>query len=148
MKPEKKIIDGTEYQVTPLGAVIGRKVLLRLTKVFSPALLSKDLSSLLEQLDDETLDYLCDTFAESTNVVMQAEKTKVLAPLAGDMFDKHFARKYMQMFEWLAFCVEVNYADFFARVAVALKAATAKLKGLSSTAKSESEESDSESPST
>ena len=137
-KPQKKTIDGVEYTVTPLGAITGTDVLMALTKLLGPLMGNKSMEGLLSNLKTDDIKFLCTTFAETTSVTILAQGgKKVTVPLAGDFFDEHFAQKYMQMFEWLAFCVEVNYADFFGKAAAAIGSATAKLKGLSSTVQKE-----------
>jgi hypothetical protein len=61
------------------------------------------------RLDTEDLQTLCKVFAATTIVHLPDGKKPAMA----DVFDAHFAGKYMRMYQWLAFCVEVNFADFF-----------------------------------
>jgi hypothetical protein len=92
-----KEIDGISYTVTQLGAITGRKVMARMPK--------------MRDMDDATMDFLCDAFAASTTVPMaiQASKASSVQVSLKDVFDDHFAGKYKALMEWLYFCVEVNF---------------------------------------
>lgn len=115
---ERKIGDST-YKVSQLGAIKGRSVMLRLTKCLGPALvglasretLKASIPDLLANMDieEEDLTYFCDSFAEKTFVVTPDGKM----PRLDNVFDLHFAGRYMEMIQWLGFCLEVNYAGFF-----------------------------------
>lgn len=123
-KTETRVIDGVEYRVTQFGALEGRKVLLRLLKAVGPLFAAfaelkgegegklKDaiphLDSALNGLKEEDLEYLCDVFARCTEVKLNGKW-----PNLPDVFDLHFTGKYISMFAWLKFCVEVNFSDFF-----------------------------------
>lgn len=118
-KSETKLLESTEYRVTQFGALEGRKVLLRLIKSIGPVLMpaagAKDLAAALpgigtalEALKEEDIEYLCDVFARHTEVRVNGKW-----PQLSDIFDLHFGGKYLEMFLWLKFCVEVNFSDFF-----------------------------------
>jgi hypothetical protein len=130
------------YNVTQLKAKQGNAVLVRLAKVAGPPLaalfaggdksqadaldrisldgLGAALSSFASVLSEADLDWLCVTFADCTTVETEPGAVK---PLRG-IFDLHFAGAYLDLFEWLAFCLEVNYADFFGALVARAKAAT------------------------
>lgn len=117
-----KHINGHEYKVRQLGANKGRSVLIRLSKLVGPMAASvaaaKDKETALETaaqaafaaITEEDFKFVCDTFAESTDVVMPDGRE----PQLSKIFDLHFAGEYLTMIQWLAFCVEVNFGSFFA----------------------------------
>lgn len=123
-------IDGTRYRVTQLGWKEGRRLLARLLKLIGPGLTEavggsakledlggRDLASFAPAIREicqknlETeLDHLCDTFAKKTVINTDGgEDFQQLSRIA----ELHFAGKYKQMFEWLWFCLKVNYQDFW-----------------------------------
>ncbi len=101
MDSYKKTIGASQYEVTLLPAKKGAKVLAKLPKL--QGIVSGGIS-------DEDLDFLCDTFAATTQVLQASAKG--VMPLK-DVFDLHFSGKYSEMLQWVAFCVEVNFKDFF-----------------------------------
>lgn len=119
-------IDEFRYEVTPLGAIRGSQVFVRLLKVLGPVLTSKDVSSLFENLSEEDMNYFRETFSPMTLVVGQGQLDKI--------FDIHFAGRIMPMLKWLFFCLEVNFADFFAKGSIGLKG----LQGLAAPSQSTS----------
>jgi hypothetical protein len=130
---KEKEINGCTYSTLTLGAVQGKRVLVRLTKMAGPALASisdaqKDpsgaLGKVLETLSEEDIDFLCTTFAARSSVTLPDGKQ----PQLDKVFDSHFAGDYMSLVEWLAFCVMANYADFFSGVMSRMAEAAAKAK--------------------
>lgn len=131
------------YTVTQIKAKQGNAVLVRLAKLAGPTLaslftgaesgpedaldrvsvegLGGALRAFSAGLTEADLDWLCSTFADCTTVETEPGSIK---PLRG-IFDLHFAGAYLEMFEWLAFCLEVNYADFFGALATRAKQAKA-----------------------
>lgn len=126
---KSKQIGDCTYRVRQLPAIQGRKVLVRLMKMFGPALesLGKNteanigsmLSGALENLDEEVFESLCDTFAKYTEFELPNGNYVGLGEVG--MFDQHFTGKYGQMLQWLAFCVQVNFADFLGVLSGAVK---------------------------
>lgn len=113
-----------KYRCTQLGALKGRKVLVRLLKTVGPALdgvsegsVGSLLGKLASSLDEDTVDYLCDTMAARTEVELPSGKSVDLAGI----FELHFAGKYGEMVKWLAFAVEVNFSSFFSDLAKGVK---------------------------
>lgn len=110
-------IAGTRYEVTQLGVKAGQRVIRRLAKVVLPLMVMaqeggkglSDIGGLLDHLSDEDVDYLCDTFAATTK--MRAAAGGELTPLT-KVYEVHFAGKYIELFQWLRFCVEVNFGSF------------------------------------
>ncbi len=115
LETKSKAIGDNTYKVTQLGAGKGRKVLVRLLKVCGPAFAlaasgdtTEALGKLAADLDEETADYLCETFAARTEVELSNGKSVDLASI----MELHFAGNYGEMLEWLGFCVQLNYASF------------------------------------
>ena len=126
-KTESKIIGGLEYKVSQLGAIKGRTAFLRLVKALGPVVgglvdpkgaprQSLDLADMFGKLalTDADLTYFCDIFSEKTFVVKGSQM-----PRLDNVFDDHFAGRYLDMVQWLAFCVQVNFADFFGGALIA-----------------------------
>lgn len=127
-KVETKEINGSTYEVTQFGALVGRQVLLRLTKMIGPALagLSKGgfneqgLASALEtwtaNLSPDDFDYLCDQFAKCTKVKQSLTTGQVIDLDLDKQFDSHFAGNYGTMILWLRFAIGVNYSSFLGEI--------------------------------
>lgn len=122
LAPKTQTIGAYTYTVFPLTAIPGRRAFVRLAKALGPALgvaatvkegdetgMVNAFARLMGALSEDDVDYFCDLFAQSTTVRMGKDEPKLF-----DIFDIHFAGRYMEMFRWLAFCVGVNYGDFFA----------------------------------
>lgn len=122
----KKIGDHT-YRVTPLGALAGTHLLVRLCKLAgisasafidgssnAPGIeqaLSRGagdaLRTLMQDLKpDETVAILTQ-LAETTTVVLGDREPKL-----DKLFDLHFAGRYGEMFAWAQFAMETNFASF------------------------------------
>ena len=122
IKTEEKQIGACIYRVSQLGAIKGRAAFLRLVKALGPIAgglvdakgkqaASLDLGDLMARLTltEDDLTFFCDLFAEKTFIVKSDGKT----PRLDHCFDDHFAGRYLEMIQWLAFAVQVNFADFF-----------------------------------
>lgn len=103
-----------------MGGIEGQDVLMRLTKSLGPVVAGaiaartgsagiRELNHALRELPAEDLAYFTSTFAKYTEVVLGPNK----APTLSDIFDDHFAGKYLELLNWLKFCVELNFEDFF-----------------------------------
>lgn len=109
----KQIGDHT-YQVTQLPGKLGRKILMRLMRVAAPLIdgaakpTTEMFTSVAAALDDELVDFVESSFI---GVTMISTDSGGLVPL-GDRFNTHFAGKYQDWFQWVVFCLEVNYSDF------------------------------------
>lgn len=127
-----KKIGEYEYQVRQLTAPIGRKLLVRLFKVLGPSI-SAGLSSLpddegkelslgdlkanalgdavailAETITEGELEHVVETLSEATQYSGEPDRW---LPLKRDA-EFHWAGRFLQMFQWIAFCLEVNYSDF------------------------------------
>lgn len=127
LRKQSRQIDGVTFDVGLLPVSAGRAVLVRLTHLFGGGLaaavrssgegkaevgaLGGAVSGLLERLNTEDLDWLCDQLATVTTVTHADGRRQ---PLTHDgVMDEVFAGRYMLLAQWLQFCVEVNYSDFF-----------------------------------
>lgn len=111
METQTKRLGEHEYTVHPLGALKGRKLLVKLIRVMGPAL-GSDPEKALDALDAGVFEEVCDTFADSSFVTLPSGK----APKVKEVFDLHFAQKYGEMIQWILFSLEVNYGGFFAEL--------------------------------
>jgi hypothetical protein len=115
---KSKQIGSHRYEVTQLGAIEGRAVLAHLMQLFGgmvsgiagggkPDMVS-GFTALASSITPDRLTFFCDTFSPWTQVHKGPNKVQVLK----DIFDDHFAANYAEMMQWLAFCLEVNFASF------------------------------------
>jgi hypothetical protein len=122
ISPKSSRIGAYTYTVTPLTAIPGRRAFVRLAKAVGPALgaaagvkegddagMFAAFAGLVAHLSEDDVDYFCDLFAANTTVKMGDKE-----PSLADIFDVHFAGRYLDMFRWLAFSVATNFGDFFA----------------------------------
>jgi hypothetical protein len=133
LKSETRSIGGNEYTVTQLGAARGREILRRIMKVAGPAMeaaarvvatgesggkataIVRGLGKVVETLSEEDLSLFCSEFGRASTVRLGGK-----SPSVGDVFEVHFAGNYLEMCEWLAFCLEVNYRSFFTGIVAKL----------------------------
>lgn len=117
MTEQERVIGGTTYKVRPLGHTLARKVFVRAAKAIGPAAAAaaedpaKAVGALVENVTDSDLEWIADVFGKVT----QYEGPDGWPFLHKDARELRFGGgKLFEFFEWLAFCLEVNYADFFA----------------------------------
>lgn len=122
IKTKSVNIDGDDYVITQLGAVTGRRIWLKLLKVIAAPMrvlagshgglseetIASALASAVESLDDATVDELYTTFGPRCTVRVGER----MPELTGEVFDQHFAGRYVSMSKWLLECVLFNFADF------------------------------------
>lgn len=117
----EKTIGDVQYKVHPLGAKQGCQVMTRLTRLLGGALKGQGMdikkvdvgamiSGALEAMQESDLDFLCNTFAAKT---MFSTDGGTSWPLLSSRFELHYSANYGEMFEWLQFCLEVNFGSFF-----------------------------------
>lgn len=124
MEQSKKEINGNTYLVKPLPARKGISTLTMLIKLVGPAFSSGDgtddkrvtkaFGEILNGLEAQQVLDIADLFGGCT-IVTRKDGTQI-ALSGGEMFDSHFAAKYAEMVEWLAFCLEVNFSDFLGSI--------------------------------
>ena len=139
MLPTKTVeVDGFTYDLTMLGALQGRKLWLTLAKILAKA--ASDLaefstlkeeamivaiSKLVEHIDATTYEELNTVFAKNCRVHIEAKE-----PLLSDVYDLHFAGRYLAATQWLAECVMFNFASFLGDTS--LGSLLAQFKGVAS----------------
>ena len=117
---EKQIGDHT-FKISQLGSREGRRILVRLIKLLGPALgeivesrgnieqaIGAGLSDLARNITNDDLTDLCQTFGNSTEVIIEGKPVR----LSIDFQEIFFAGRYGAMMKWLKACLEVNFADF------------------------------------
>lgn len=118
-KSEAKQIGAYTYKVTQLDAIRGRRAAVRLGKVIAPALdadsisvdsIGKMLAKALGSLTEDDFDYFCDLLSAQTSVKGPGFKGE---PQLADVFATHFADRYADMVQWLAFALKVQFGSFF-----------------------------------
>ena len=67
------------------------------------------LQILPDVLSDDDVDYFAKTFGSSSRY----QNGDKMTPLIDANREAHFSGKYMAFYEWLAFCIEVNFSSFF-----------------------------------
>jgi hypothetical protein len=138
---QETTIGDCTYRVEPLGFVDGRKLFVRLLNILGPSMASMDskvedgtpgaqeaavnafwggIGKLLTSVKDEDLVHLEALFKVRTTVVLPPnDQGQVLEPVLRDiMYPKdgpgHFAGdRFLDYFQWLAFCLKVTYGPFF-----------------------------------
>lgn len=109
-KVESQKIGDYTYHVTQMGANQGRDTLARLLAIAGP-IFAEDGGKGLANLKPADLQLLCDDFAKLTEVELENGKR----PLLSNIFDSHFVGIYDEMFDWLTFCIKLNFQSFFAK---------------------------------
>lgn len=126
---QSRTIGPLTFHVEPLGFLDGRRGLVRLSKLLGPALtalgshegkvteqaLAGALGALVSNLTDEDLAYFQGLFEKRSEVEFPDGKR----PLVGDAIRSGLfggqpdKGSLLDFFAWLAFCLQVTYADFF-----------------------------------
>lgn len=114
---QEKVIGQNKYSVMQLGGHKSLEVAARLGNMLgdtSGEILSSEadwgraVGKFLKSLSPENLRYLADAMASHTDVTTPDGKS----PRLSDVFDAHFRGRTLEMFQWLIFALEVNFADF------------------------------------
>ncbi len=126
---KSKEINGVTFEVTQLGFKSGRAVFMRVSKLIGPSLaalahgapslktvtseaLLTALSKALMTVNDDDLEYLASQFGETTRF-HKGDPSK--SPfLKADNREELFSGNLVLFFQWLMFCLEVNFSDFLA----------------------------------
>lgn len=120
------VIDGKAYQIRPLNVVEGRKVYAKLQRTL--AILGDEklgaldpilVATLSGTLTESDLEFLVTAFAPTTTAVTGTdEKGEPLVQCLKDkgVQDALFAGNFEAMFEWLAACIQVNFAGLIAKM--------------------------------
>jgi hypothetical protein len=149
MDGKAREIEGHTYRVRMLDPMVASDLLVDIGKVIAPALGAiggfalgeKDgVSKLLEgdgngsgetvvgsafergvvgfvdRLEKQKLREIVETMARATALVVGPQEEPELWPL----FNAHFGGRLVAMYKWLAFALEVQYADFFLAIGPAI----------------------------
>ena len=133
LKTQSKTIGSATYKVTSLGASQGRALLVRLAKTLGPSaemLLSGRasawaLAALLERLTDDDLTYACQVLGATTQLEAVPGRS---VQLTLENQEIHFSGAYWEMFQWLSFALEVNFAGPLGSWANVLAAVRARIE--------------------
>jgi len=141
-EPREKVIGGKKFTVSPLPFNRGKAGLVKLLGVIAPAIgealsggasvasllmdarvagfLGNALASLPHRLDETTLGWFDNEFGGRSkacvgdlDVEMKLDTEASRNTVFGDL-------GYAAYFEWLVFCLEVNYSNFFSEALAAL----------------------------
>jgi hypothetical protein len=116
-------IDGVKFRVTTLPFGKSKGLLVFLGKKVGPALSAlagsltlesavPALAGALENLNESDLDHVMDVLTADACVVLPDGRTPLLCH--ADVREEVFGGRVLLFFRFLAFALEVNYADFFA----------------------------------
>lgn len=123
VKTEERRIGDHTYRVTQLTALKARALFARLVRFIGPAAataigagqlpsmgdLGGMLGELTERVSDDELGWFAARLGECSYLVGDNGKVLQLEP---SVVDLHFAGALLDMFKWMAFALEVNFADF------------------------------------
>jgi len=128
MKTEDRTIGGFKYRMTQMGGISGKDIALILLRPFTTllegaasgglagvtkeklvmsAVTSGSLTKAIALLSKEDLAAVCDAFAAQTTVWVK-DGTKLRDFPLATIFDDHFAGRYSEMLQWLAWGVSLN----------------------------------------
>jgi hypothetical protein len=131
---QERRIGDVNYRMNPVPFGIGRQLLMRLVAIVSPmiagamraaqfadggktTLLSPEsYAAIFDALPSALTDADVKRFAEEFGKASWFQDGDNMVPLLTAKQDDHFAGRYLEAVEWLAFGLEVNFAGFFAGV--------------------------------
>lgn len=171
LESKRTTIGEYQYEMTLLTAPVGRRLLVRLFKTLGPAVSAAlaglpegkddkiglgDLSTraigdavgmLAETISEAELDNICEILAKVTEYSPDGGN-RWLPMSKGEGVDEHWAGRYLDMFKWIVFGLEVNYSDFLdaPRSLVGLVSAQGNGKGSKSKSQEKSTGTSTESP--
>jgi hypothetical protein len=134
LKHETKTIGENQYTVTVLPVVQGREAMVRLQRVLAGgigAITSGDrkdipaaLAGISERLTAGDLEWFCQSFGKVTQVALpptdDAPNGRTLVLVGNPEQTAVFAGNYLEMFEWLEFCIELNFGSLLEKIKAAL----------------------------
>jgi hypothetical protein len=121
-------VDDTSYEITPLptdeGLALYEELVNVAQKAFAgdapasggaeelvAALIFKSLSA----LPTGTMQRLSRVFAKTCRIGASAGGAQLWVEMSGEMYDDHFAGRYLHWTSWVLACLKVNFADFLSR---------------------------------
>lgn len=123
VKTDTRQIGEHKYRVTQLPGLKARELFTRIVRLIGPAAaaavgsgrglsrfdLGELFGSLTSRITDDELGHFCTVLGECTELLgSNGAATKLDTTLQ----DVHFAGELLNMFKWLQFALEVNFADF------------------------------------
>lgn len=133
-KQKSVVIDGNTYELSQLGAVEGRELVVLFVKVlgrFAPLIasaasaqkaeggaeakaleLAEEVAGAIQTLDPKELEPLWDAF--SANAMVRSKDGKGRERL-NEVFDDHFAGEYFAMVQFFIEAAKLNFGDFLSR---------------------------------
>ena len=131
LKTETREIGGQRYAVTQFGTAEGLQIFFWLGKLVGPSIaalikqwqgksiqastIGAALAELSNGLTFGDFDRLVQACARSTRVVVTNDKGETVnVPLDKTIGTVAFAGDYLSLMKWLGFCLELNFASFFA----------------------------------
>lgn len=119
IETKDKEIGEVVYRVKQFGAKRGRQVLFRVSQMLGPTLAQATegdyaaaFKAFAETAKLEDFEWLCDTFADGTSVVLKTTNGNEVPQSLAKVYDEHFVGRYLEMLEWLVFAFEVNFGGF------------------------------------
>lgn len=133
LEAREREIGGRQYKVEQLPLKPARAALVRLTRILGQpmsalleasgakslgdvdvAIVGKAVQLFTSTLEDSDLDFLTETFAASSFVALESRSdgSPAWVPLKPAL-DVVFRGRLTDLFTWLWFAIETNYADFF-----------------------------------
>jgi hypothetical protein len=136
LESDKRTIGNYTYEVGQLGSRQARQTLLRVNRMLGPVLttlmvglkpglteegleaevkanaldrMGAIAAAIGKNVSEEDLEYLCETFGKVSFVHMDGGKR---FQLDLEKQETHFAGNTLNLFKWLAFALQWNYADF------------------------------------
>lgn len=122
IESQTKQIGDFSYKVRTLGAKVGNRVLLKMSKSVGALLLvagggrgvtAGAIASALASLSEDDFDWIVMKLSEATDLTLPDGREPCLGGQNGAVFDQHFAGRYDAELEWLEFAIEVNFGPFF-----------------------------------
>jgi hypothetical protein len=121
IKTKTITIDGDDYVITQLGAITGRRIWLKLAKIIAAPMrvlgsakgiseesMAAALAAAVTEMDEATIEELYAAYGPRCTVRVGERSPE----LQGEVFDQHFAGRYLTMSKWLLECTLFNFADF------------------------------------
>jgi hypothetical protein len=124
IQPKEKMIGENTYQVRLLPSELGFRSAAKLANLIGPGLKTLQEGGaesvtgffggmLADELLTTRLEFFTNLFKEYTSVRLKGAPGFVNL---SSVYEYHFSGNYLEMFQWLAFCIEVNHASFFTGV--------------------------------
>lgn len=113
---KQKTIGDITYRMEPLGADTGQKVLKRIFRAVGTIQTTGDVGRAIGDLTDNDLEFITSRFAESTTYELPDPNPRngIRQVKLSSQYNHVFAAKYENLYAFLEWGIEVNFASFFA----------------------------------